>query len=146
MKGADSRSSTPSQASIHNVPRAAQVFHRPGQDARRAGSSSVAAHVMNCSWVSAPTCTNATWLNPAALNSRIPATCRRMSGPHGICDDTSSSRTVLDAAANDAGTGSSALTFQSPREPAELMHRSPDGDLLIGIVSQRYLSDSRLPG
>ena len=81
---------------------------------RRAGSSSVAAQLMNCSWVSPPTCTNAMCVKPAVSNSRIPAMCRWTSGPQGICVDTSSSRTVLDAASNDAGTGSSALTLQLP--------------------------------
>ncbi len=41
---------------------------KPGQDPRRVGSSSDAAQVMNCSWVSPPTCTNATCVNPAASN------------------------------------------------------------------------------
>ena len=53
-------------------------------------------------------------VKPAAWNPRIPARCRWTSGPQGMCADTSSSRTVLDAASNEAGTGSSALTLQSP--------------------------------
>ena len=85
-----------------------------GHNARRRGSSSVAAHVMNRSWVSPPTCTNATCVNPAASNSRMPATWRWTSGPHGICASTSSSRTVRAASSNDAGTGSSALTLHPP--------------------------------
>ena len=78
------------------------------------GSSSDAAQVMNCSWVSPPTCTNATCVNPAASNWRIPATCLPRSGPQGIWAATSSGRTILDTASNDAGTGSSALTLQPP--------------------------------
>jgi AcrR family transcriptional regulator len=52
---------------------AQKVAGKPGHDARRAGSSSAAAQVMNRSWVSAPICTSATCVNPAAANSRTPA-------------------------------------------------------------------------
>ena len=50
---------------------------------------------MNRSWVSAPICTSATWVNPAASNSRIPAAWRPASGPHGICALTSYQVNVL---------------------------------------------------
>src|SRR5437868_6839706 len=66
---------------------------------RRAGDSCAAAQLMNCSWLSPPTCTDATCVKPAVSNSRIPATCRSTSEPQAICLNTSSSRTVLDARA-----------------------------------------------
>src|SRR5712691_10963588 len=72
-----------------------RVGERPGHDAPREGRSSVAAQVMNRSWVSAPICTSATWVNPAASNSRIPAAWRPASGPHGICALTSYQVNVL---------------------------------------------------
>src|SRR5689334_25257795 len=97
----------PSEAVAHET-----VYRSHPSGARRAGRRTVAAQLMNCSWVSAPTCTRAMCVNPADSNSRIPGTCSSTSGPHGIWPDTSSSRTVLDAASNDAGTGSSALTLQ----------------------------------
>src|SRR5256885_7565911 len=100
---------------------------------------------MNCSWVSAPTCTNAMCVNPALSKSRIPATCRWTSGPQGIWADTSSSRTVLDAASNDAGIGSSAFT-PAAGEPAELTQCPLHGSSRVGVVRQRDLTDARFPG
>ena len=53
-------------------------------------------------------------VNPVVSNSRIPATCRWTSGPQGICVDTSSWRTVLEAASNDAGIGKFGFTLRVP--------------------------------
>jgi hypothetical protein len=51
---------------------------------------------------------------PGGLESAYPGDMLLDVGPQGIWLDTSSSRTVFDAASNDAGTGSSAFTLQLP--------------------------------
>jgi len=53
-------------------------------------------------------------VNPASTNGRTASTCAATSGPHANASAMSSGRTNWLAAANAAGPGSSALTFQPP--------------------------------
>ena len=56
----------------------------------------------------------------------------------------SSGRTVLDAASNEAVLGSSAVHLPPSPEPTEQLQRALDGDVAIGIETDRELSDPGL--
>ena len=122
-------------------------FVRPAHDARRAGRSSVAAQLMNCSWVSPPDLHQGDVGEAGRLELANPGDVALDVGTaRHLAADTSSSRTVLDACSNDAGTGSSALTLHPPVNQRNWSMARFTATLLVGVVRHGDLADARLAG
>ncbi len=109
-----------------------------GAAARSFSSSGPAASARNCSWVSPPTWTSATSVNPASQKGRTASTTASRSGPQGMLSATSSRRTNWVAPAKPAVVGRSALTDQPPANQrnwscARSTAASSSGSQQIGI-------------